>query len=192
MYQGSTLWGNYRTRTFSEIFDSYETFTDHWDSLPFKEAVAADNIDMELAYYLLMARYANSHIASLDENRFIFQTFSIIFQYGPYWAKDLKEQAKIRALSIEDFRTGVKNIINNAQNPSTAPTTADTQELPFVSNQNVSKTERSVADGYALMYSLLKEDVSEKFIDRFKKLFLTIVEPEYPLWFVTYKDGEEE
>ena len=191
MYQGSSLWGNYRTRTFSEIFDSYETFIQQWDTLPFKEAVAADNINMELAYYLLMARYANSHIASLDENRFIFQTFSTIFQYGPMWAKDLKTQAAIRALDIDAFRTGVANIINQANNPSTEPSTADTEELPFVNSQNVSKTKRSIADGYALMYSLLKEDVSEKFIDRFKKLFLTIVEPESPLWFVTYEDKEE-
>lgn len=191
MYQGSSLWGNYRTRTFSEIFDSYETFVEHWDLLPFKKAVAADNIDMELAYYLLMARYANSHIASLDENRFIFQTFSLIFQYGPMWAKDLKTQANIRALDIEDFRTGAANIVNHAQNPSTTPTTADTQELPFVNDQNVSKTKRSIADGYALMYSLLKEDVSEKFIERFKKLFLTVVAPERPLWFVTDISEEE-
>lgn len=191
MYQGSSLWGNYRTRTFSEIFDSYETFVEHWDLLPFKKAVAADNIDIELAYYLLMARYANSHIASLDENRFIFQTFSLIFQYGPMWAKDLKTQAALRALDIDAFRTGVANIINQANNPSTEPTTADTEELPFVNSQNVSKTKRSVADGYALMYSLLKEDVSEKFIERFKKLFLTVVAPERPLWFVTDISEEE-
>lgn len=191
MYQGSSLWGNYRTRTFSEIFDSYETFIQQWDTLPFKEAVAADNINMELAYYLLMARYANSHIASLDENRFIFQTFSTIFQYGPMWAKDLSTQAALRALNIDAFRTGVANIINQASNPSTEPSTADTEELPFVNNQNVSKTKRSIADGYALMYSLLKEDVSEKFIDRFKKLFLTIVAPERPLWFVTEVNEEE-
>lgn len=191
MYQGSSLWGNYRTRTFSEIFDSYETFLEHWDSLPFKEAVAADNINMELAYYLLMARFANSHIASLDENRFIFQTFSTIFQYGPMWAKDLKTQAAIRALDVEAFRTGVANIINQASNPSIEPSTQSTEELPYINNQNVSKTKRSIADGYALMYSLLKEDVTEKFIDRFKKLFLTIVAPERPLWFVTEVNEEE-
>lgn len=192
MYQGSSLWGNYRTRTFSEIFDSYETFIQQWDSLPFKEAVAADSINMELLYYVLMAKYANSHIASLDENRFIFQTFSIIFQYGPYWAKDLKTQKEIRALNLDEFRTGNLNIVNNAMNPSTEPNTLDTVELPFVNNQNVSKTKRSMADGYALMYSLLKEDVTDKFINRFKSLFLTIVAPERPLWFVTDISDEEE
>ena len=192
MYQGSSLWGNYRTRTFSEIFDSYETFIQQWDSLPFKEAVAADSINMELLYYVLMAKYANSHIASLDENRFIFQTFSIIFQYGPYWAKDLKTQKEIRALNLDEFRTGSLNIVNNAMNPSTEPNTLDTVELPFVNNQNVSKTKRSMADGYALMYSLLKEDVTDKFINRFRPLFLTIVAPERPLWFVTDISDEEE
>ena len=37
----------------------------------------------------------------------------------------------------------------------------------------------------------VKEDVTEKFIDRFKKLFLTIVAPERPLWFVTEVNEEE-
>lgn len=149
-------------------------------------------MNLELVYYLLLARYSNSVIASSDENRFSYQLFSIIFQYGPSWAKELEIQKELRALDVSAFQKGNVNIVNVAGNPSGAPSTQDTDELPYVQNQNVSKTTRNIADGYALQLSLLKEDVTEDFLRRFQKLFLTIVEPEAALWYVTYGDGDEE
>ena len=141
---------------------------------------------LDLLYYLLVARYANSVIASDDENRFKYQMFSIIFQYGPTWAKELEIQKSIRALTEDELREGTRNTVNNAANPSTQPSTIDTDELPYVNQQNVSKVKRSKVDGYALVLSLLKEDVSEEFLRRFQKLFLTVVQPERPLWYITY------
>lgn len=141
---------------------------------------------LDLLYYLLVARYANSVIASDDENRFKYQMFSIIFQYGPTWAKELEIQKSIRALTEDELREGTRSTVNNAANPSTQPSTIDTDELPYVNQQNVSKVKRSKVDGYALVLSLLKEDVSEEFLRRFQKLFLTVVQPERPLWYITY------
>ena len=181
---GSSLYGNYRTRTFSDIFESAENFTAEWNSTVFKAQI--EPIPADLIFMLLYARYGNSNIASSDENRFKQQLFSIIFQYGPTWQKELSIQKEIRTLSIDVFQEGTRNTVNNATNPSTQPSTVDTEELPYVNQQNVSKTKRSKADGYALMLSLLKEDVTEDFIRRFQKLFLTIVEPELPLWYETY------
>lgn len=148
-------------------------------------------MNLELIYYLLLARYSNSVIASSDENRFSYQLFSIIFQYGPTWAKELEIQKGLRALSIEDFRKGNTNIINMAGNPSGTPSTQYTEELPYIQNQNVAKTTRSIADGYALQLSLLKTDVTEDFLKRFQKLFLTVVEPERALWYATYGEDAE-
>lgn len=142
-------------------------------------------MNTELVYYLLYANYGNSVIASSDENRFKYQLFSIMFQYGPTWAKELEIQKEIRALDIESLREGSRNIVNQAANPSTIPSTTDTEELNFVNQQNVSKNKRSIADGYALLLSLLKDDVTESFLNKFKKLFKTIVEPERPLWYIT-------
>ena len=182
----NSLYGNFRTRTFSDIFYSYEEFKTEWGFLPFKNEVEDTlNNKIELIYYLLYSRYGNSNIASSDENRFKFQLYSVIFQYGPTWAKELQIQKEIRGLSTEDLQKGSTNILNNASNPSTDPTTQTNTELPFINNQNVSKTIRSKADGYALLLSLLKDDVSERFIRKFEKLFLTIVQPEEPLWYVT-------
>lgn len=140
-------------------------------------------MNITLVYYLLAARYGNSVIASSDENRFSYQLFSIMFQYGPTWAKELSIQKELRDLSIEEFQRGSTSIANHAENPSTQPSD---DILNFINSQNVSKVLRSKADGYALLISLLKDDVTEKFISKFSKLFLTVVEPEAPLWYKTY------
>ena len=192
-YNGSSLYGNYRTRTFSNIFEDYETFNEEWLNTPFGEALRNEiNFAQysSLIFYLLYARYGNSNIASSDENRFKYQLFSIIFQFGPTWAKELEIQKEVRAHSVEDFQMGNKNIVNNAQNPSTAPSTSSLEELLYINQQNTSTTKRSLADGYALLLSLLKEDVTENFLKRFQKLFLVIVEPELPLWYETYPEEE--
>jgi len=196
---GSSLYGNYRTRTFADIFESEEQssalqFATEWEESPFYRAFAGvyepDNLDIEFIFYLLYARYGNSTIASSDENRFKYQLFSIIFQYGPAWKKELTIQHEILSLTAADFQKGSTNIVNNAYNPNTAPTTQTTEELLYINQQNVSKTNRSLADGYALMLSLIKEDVTEAFLKRFQKLFITIVEPERPLWYATYPEEE--
>ena len=108
------------------------------------------------------------------------------YSYLATWKKELDLQKEIRTKDFEAFKRGNRTIINNASNPSTTPSTRDTEELPFVNTQNVSKAERSDADAFALIISLLKDDVTKKFINRFTKLFLTIVEPQAPLWYVTY------
>ena len=186
---GSSLYGNYRTRTFSDIYMDAESFAADWEMSTFPSHI--EELPIELIFMLLYSRYGNSNIASSDENRFKFQMFAMIFQYGPSWNKELKMQKEIRSLNVDDFRKGSTSIVNNAANPSGAPSTDTNEILTFINQQNVSKTERSVADGYALMLSLLKDDVTETFLKRFQKLFLTIVEPELPLWYLTTQNSEE-
>lgn len=190
---GSSLYGNYRTRTFSDIFSDEETFLGEFNDSAFGLSLEGDDNFQNassLIFYLLYARYGNSNIASSDENRFKYQVFSIMFQYGPTWAKELAVQQAIRNANVDDFRAGGKNIMNSAQNPSSAPSTSSLEELLYINQQNTSTSTRSLADGYALMLSLLKEDVTENFIKRFQKLFLTIVKPEEPLWYATYPEEE--
>lgn len=178
---GTSLYGNYRTRTFSNIFKSEENFQNEWVNTPFSEQI--EDINISLIFYLLYSRYGNSNVASSDENQFKYKLFSYIFQYAPTWQKELQLQKEIRSKSIEDFQLGNTNIVNNANNPSGAPSTQTLEELLYINAQNVSKTKRGLADGYALILSLLKEDVTENFIARFRNLFLTIVAPELPLWY---------
>lgn len=184
-FDGTSLYGNYRTRTFTQIFPDADTFAAQWEATPFAK-ILDDSLPNEVLYFLLYARYGNSHIASSDENQFKYKLFSIVFQYGPTWQKELSIQQELRIANFDDFRQGTTNIVNNANNPSVEPTTQTLNELPYINQQNVSKVTRSKADGYALLLSLLKKDVTEDFIKRFQYLFLTIVAPEKPLWYVDY------
>lgn len=184
-FDGTSLYGNYRTRTFTQIFPDANTFAAQWEATPFAK-ILDDSLPNEVLYFLLYARYGNSHIASSDENQFKYKLFSIVFQYGPTWQKELSIQQELRIANFDDFRQGTTNIVNNANNPSVEPTTQTLNELPYINQQNVSKVTRSKADGYALLLSLLKKDVTEDFIKRFQYLFLTIVEPEKPLWYADY------
>lgn len=183
------LFGNYITRTFSDIFPTYEDFLNEWLASPYSQVStneesinAIDPTYIKLGYWLLIARYADSHIASQNEDLFKYKVFNTFFTHGPTWTKRLEIQNKIRNLTEEEILMGSKVINNQALNPGTEPTT---EELTAINAQNTSKRKKSILEGYSTVLSLLKVDVCEEFIDRFKSLFITVVQPNTPLWYIT-------
>lgn len=182
----NSLYGNYRTRTFDQIWSSSAAFLQDYENSQIPLMITSDNATT--LYYLLYARYGNSHIASSDENQFKYKVFSTIFQYGPTWEKRLEVQSALRDMNLEELRESSKQIYNHSYNPSTAPSTDTLDELTTINDQNVTKHKRSKTDAYAILLNLLETDVTEEFINKFKKLFITIVEPELPLWYV---EGEQ-
>lgn len=185
-YSGSSLYGNFRTRTFSDIFESKEKFEEAYTTCGIPTTISST--DLNTLYYLLYARYGNSHIASSDENQFKYKVFSTIFMYGPAWEKRLDVQKKLIGLSDDEILVGSSAIYNQALNPSQAPSTQTLEELDYINQQNVTKYKKSKLEAYAVLTELIKTDVTEQFIGKFKKLFITIVEPELPLWYV--EEGE--
>lgn len=183
-YNGSSLYGNFRTRTFADIYGDLKTFTDDYknNGIPAK----LDDTNIQTLYYLLYARYGNSCIASSDENQFKYKLFSTIFMYGPAWQKRLEIQGKLLALTDEELVKGTTAIHNTALNPSTSPSTQSLEELSYINAQNTTKFKKSKLEGYSSLYAIIETDVTEKFIDKFKKLFITVVAPEEPLWYETY------
>lgn len=182
----SGLYGTYRTNKFSDVFASAEEFKD--DYLASGICVMANKLNQPLdddfmiaQYYLLSARYANSIIASSDKQRFKENLFSLIWQYGLPWKSRLDIQNKLRNLSEAELLQGNMLINNSAQNPSTEPSTSNDLELSFINAQTVSKNKRGKLSAYATLYDLIKTDVTELYLAKFKKLFLTVVEPEEPL-----------
>lgn len=182
------LYGNFRSRTFADIFPDYETFQSEMSATVFSNAISNDSL--QLSYYLLYANYGNSHIASSDENQFEYKVFSTIFMYGPTWEKRLDIQKKIRELTVDQIKDGGKAIYNHAFNPGSAPTTSSLQELDYINDQNTTNYRKSDIEAYSLVWDMLETDVTKEFVQKFKKLFLTIVEPESPLWYST--DAEHE
>ena len=189
------LYGNYRTRTLNDIYSKYSEFEDDFNM--YKGIGLNPNFTSQTTpqtiFYLLSGKYGNSHIANSDENQFKLKLFSTIFQFGPTWEKRLDIQSKLRGMNETDILTGSKQINDHAYNPSTEPSGPNVVngEITSVNEQSKIKYTKSKVDAYASLYAMLETDVTEDFLGRFKRLFLAIVEPEYPLWYITDINEEE-
>lgn len=184
------LYGNYRNRKFTDIWKEVDQFYEDYTTNGIATTISEESVT--LLYYLLYARYGNSTIASSDETQFKYKVFSTIFMYGPTWEKRLEIQQELRALTLEEIQDGGKAIYNTALNPNQAPTTTALQELKYIDHQNTSNFLKSKVDAYAVIINLLETDVTEQFIGQFKKLFLTVVSPELPLWYATKEEEEND
>ena len=182
----NNIYGTFRSRTFSNVFPDFNTFNSELNSTVFIGALTSTNI--EKLYYLLYANYGNSHIASSDENRFKYNLFSIIWQYGPTWEKKLEVQQSLRNLSLDELKTGSYQITIHGENDQTQ--VADEDHIEYVGSQNKTKQKRSTLEAYANLLMVLESDVTKAFLDKFKKLFLTIVAPEIPILYETDTEVE--
>ena len=95
-----------------------------------------------------------------------------------------------------DYIEGTRALLNRSDNPSqpifstdnlnntiTEGTDSDT-ELPTINSQNVSKFRKGKLDAYMNLLALLETDVTEEFLLEFRKLFIKVIQPYAPLWFI--------
>lgn len=178
------IYGNFRTRTFSEIFSDADDFNAYLTNIDSNSNDVIADIQPKYKYIwlLLAARYANSHIASINEDQFKLKVWLIVHQYAPNFIKKLDLQVKIREMSDEDLMSTGLSVMNHANNPSAVTDTPDTL-VNTVDDQNTSTGKRDKSSAYMLQYDNLDDSLIDKFLDRFKRLFLTVVEPDYPLWY---------
>ena len=219
----------YDTNLFCEIWNSSESFladynntgTEFTNQVP--TTISQENALM--TYLLLFSRYGNNPIANYDITQFKNKIFTIIWQYGPAWEKRLSMQEDIRNLTLQEITTGTKTdwssegtqsqnnsgtdttINNHAFNPSTAPSTQDTNELNYIDQQNVAKGSntstisgtdskttgqvitKSKMDAYAQLWDLVATDVTNDYIAKFKKCFKQFIAPERNMIYVTEDEG---
>lgn len=200
MISTSSLYGRYRQNKFSDVFTSLEAFTEEFETNSIFGSNSYDpsfigktmqscgnRFSPKLLYYLLMGNYANSIIASSDINRFKIKFWSIIYQYGPMWAKKMDIQDKVRALSEEEITVGSKVVHNTAMNPSNDPSETD-GILSYINQQNTSKYQKSKLEGYQILWSTIISDPTKEFVDKFQSLFLQVLEPEAPLLYEEVSD----
>lgn len=188
MICNNSPYGNFRTRTFANIFEEEDVFNQTLKECGVPLKITEESLST--LFYLLYARYGNSHIASYDENQFIYKVASTIFMYGPTWEKRIEIQDKLRDLSLEDgsdIFKGSQAIYNSANAPGTslADNVGPDGKVDYISGQNTTDYRKSKLEGYATLASLLETDVTKEFLDKFANLFLKIVEPYSPLWYVT-------
>lgn len=193
-----TDYGSSRTRSFADIFPDFETFQSAWSNTIFsQQAVALSQTipevegegpqNLKLIYELLLSRYANSTIASSDENRFVLQCMATIFQYAPAWIKRLEIQHTLHEMDLnsEEFLRGSAMISNISLNPSEDPGTDTMTALSTINQQNTNIQKRDKFKALAILEELLKTDITGAFLDKFRSLFRTIVAPQRPLFYTT-------
>lgn len=196
----SSMIPQYSTNIFTDIYDNVEDFVSDYknNGIPYQYTVGSTTVqtltdtNVQALYYLLYARYGNSPLANRDITQFKYKLFSIIFQYGPAWQKELEVQRKIMNLSEDDIRLGSKAIYNQALNPQTEPSTAALSELTYINQQNTTNYKKSPLEGYAILMELLKKDVTEEFINKFGRCFKKFVSNERPIIYVTEEEEDEE
>ena len=162
--------------------------------MPNDPVIYTDNL-IETLYYLLYAKYGNSSFKSSDPNQAKYKLFAIVFEYGPAWKMRLQLQEKLFNLDPdgEAVSNGSIRFYNSAENPDTdPPTDGSFSILPGINRQNTSNVKRGKLEGYAVLAELIKTDVTEQFLGRFKKLFLQFVAPQRPLWYGSVEGDEEE
>ena len=99
MMFNNSLYGNYRTRKFTDIFPNVGKFTDEYEHAGIPPTLSEDS-SVTTLYYLLYARYGNSCIASSDENQFKYKMWTIIYSYGPAWEKRVEIQKNLTQITL--------------------------------------------------------------------------------------------
>lgn len=180
------IYGMNHNKRFSDIFNSKDAFISFYNEYANLTNQSYANFPIEYLYFLLYGNYGNSTIANNDENKFRFKLMGIVFMYGPTWAKKLEIQKKLYALNDSEAVEGSRTINNHAYSPAeeeSETTTVDNDTaLTYINEQNAMIQKKSKVTALNDWYISL-EDVTKDFIDKFKGLFLTIVNPELPLYY---------
>ena len=189
-----TLFQKFDNITFSQMWETAEDFVTSYNITGLPKEPYFDDETLKLVWLLLLGRFADSTIKPYNTyGAFKVRFMSKVWQYVPTWKKRLDIQNKLRDLSLEDgseLFIGASAIYNSAMNPGTAPDTQDTEELKFISSQNVTKYKKSKIEGFSLLNDLLKNDITDQFLRRFDDLFKTIIYTGRELEYETYNEGD--
>ena len=164
----------YNVPTFDEVFDSADSLQEFCADSGLLEAEISSAFIGKL-WFMLYAKYGNDPIVSADINQWKYRLLMKINAYTPTFLKKEEIQKALRALDLDDLREGYKSIFNHAINPSTTPSTDNTDELPYISDQNVNKTKKNKADAYATLWEILRSNLWEEYIGKFSSLFSKVV-----------------
>lgn len=165
-----------KTKTFIEVFPTSTDFVSNFTESVYKEYIT-DTSKLEIIYDLLLSKYENSRISSINVTSWKRQVNSILFSYGPTFIKKLEIQKTLRELTEKDITTGAVNKNTHGYNPSDVPGTSNSDtEIETVNEQSLQKYTKGKLDGYANLWELLANDITSSFIGKFKKLFMSVID----------------
>ena len=166
--------------TFTYFFSSADQFIEGYKESAFGAGtnVLSDSTLTQL-FYLLYARYGNSHTYYTDSTQFKYNVYSLVFMYGPTWEKRIELQSKLRALKDDELTEGTTATHTHADNPGTL----NLDSINYIDSENKTKYKKSKIEGIAMAEQLLTADVTRDFLNKFAKLFIRIIGLYEPIYF---------
>lgn len=172
---------------FSDVYQSAETFLNDYNTIGLPITITSENVNT--LFYLLYAQYGNSTIANYDLNQFKYKLWSKVFMYGPAWEKRLQIQNELVNLTEAEILAGSFAVHNNAMHDGTdigiISGVNNNPIIPGINTQNTTRYTKDKITGYATLLDVLESDVTKDFIDKFKKLFRTVLQGDKPLYYET-------
>lgn len=165
-----------RTLKFGEVYNDADLFYTDYQNMGIPTTIS--EASCKTLFYLLYGKYASSHFANGNLVQSKLKIFSIIFQYGPTWEKKLEIQAELRDLDLDELQEGAKQIVNHANNPNTSPSTSALEELEYIDEQHATNYKRNKVDAYGSLWNMLATDVTEEFLNKFRKVFVFVTNEE--------------
>jgi len=176
----------YSTKTFAQVYPSYEKFKEDYDALITLVSggvLPLTNANAQATFYLLFARYGNNPIVNFDITQFKMKLMSVIATYGPVWEKKKAIQKSLRDLTEAELLQGAKQIYNHAFNPSTEPSTQELEELTHINDQNVTNNKKAKMEAYSILWANLHVDATDEYLNKFKNCFSRFVGDQCPILF---------
>lgn len=192
-----SIYGEYRTRTFGQIFPTFDAFETFFNNCPIPDRLlTGDEEDpdkyqkygLDAIYALLVSEYFGAHIAHSSEDWFKLRVMQIIYEYAPAWQREMYLQDRIMSLSDDEIRKGSYAIHNHAMHPSTTPSDQTLEELPYIDDQNVNKWRKDKVKSYVEASAGLDDSITRRFLNLFKKLFVKFI---VPTGHIYYEEDEE-
>lgn len=177
----------YDTKTFCQVWPSYDDFKADYDSLIVLVTGGTDPLaaaSAQATYYLLYAKYGNNPICNFDETQFKMKVMANIATYGPTWERKKALQKSLRTLTDAELLQGAKQIYNHAYNPSTEPTTAQLEELTHINEQNTSNNKKAKMEAYGILWANLHVDATDEYMGKFKNCFSRFVGDQHPVFYI--------
>lgn len=183
-----------KTRTYLKLYQVWENDTEFITDC--NNSVLPINLtdaELSMTFALLYARHGGDCIRSLSKDQWKYKVFSVLFQKGPIWSKNLAIQNQLQQLTEDEITTGGKVITNASENPTEIPLggTMDDSGLATINSQNVNITKRNKIISYR-MYLESLEDPTEQYMSYFEPLFSKIGIELDAYQFISEDDEEEE
>lgn len=172
-----TIYSDYYNARFADIYPDFQAFkTAQGESkIPLKISQA----NFQTLYYLMRARWLDSHIKASSIGGFTRRVALTIFQHGPQWQKKLALQDELRNIDLQTARVGDTFINNHAYNPSTQPSTATLTQLPTIDDQVAHKKLKGSVQAIRDLWLMLEEDPTQQFLNKFQPLFISIAASQF-------------